>query len=51
LAEAHSEIRLPDSSLAAEADITLVQIPAEYVPDADLNALGWQVYPDESDSQ
>ncbi len=51
LVEAHSEIRLPDGSLAAEADITLVKIPSEYVPDADLNALGWRVYPDEPGPQ
>jgi len=47
MVEAHSEIRLPDGSLAAEADVTLIAIPPEYVPDADLNALGWKVYPDE----
>jgi acyl-CoA thioesterase FadM len=50
MAEAQSEIRLPDGSVAAEAAITLVQIPAEYIPDADLNALGWRVYPDDPDS-
>jgi len=47
MAEVSSEIRLPDGSVAAEATLTLVQIPAEYVPEADLNALGWRVYPDE----
>jgi uncharacterized protein (TIGR00369 family) len=46
LAMAHSEIRLPDGSVAAEAEITLAQIPKEYVPDASLETLGWRVYPD-----
>lgn len=46
LAMAHSEIRLPDGTVAAEAEITLAQIPKEYVPDTDLEALGWRVYPD-----
>jgi uncharacterized protein (TIGR00369 family) len=46
LAVAHSEIRLPDGTIAAEAEVTLAQIPREYVPDANLEALGWRVYPD-----
>jgi uncharacterized protein (TIGR00369 family) len=46
LAMAHSEIRLPDGTVAAEAEVTLAQIPKDYVPDADLEALGWRVYPD-----
>ena len=46
LVAAHSEIRLPDGTIAAEAEITLAQIPKEYVPDASLEALGWCVYPD-----
>jgi acyl-coenzyme A thioesterase PaaI-like protein len=45
--DAHGEIRLPDDSVAAEADITLVKTPAEAVSQDDLNALGWRVYPDE----
>ncbi len=47
LVQAHSEIRLPDGTVAAEADLMLVEIPPEYVPDADLETLGWKVYPDE----
>lgn len=46
LAVAHSEVRLPDGTVAAEAEITLAQIPQEYVPDASLEDLGWRVYPD-----
>jgi acyl-coenzyme A thioesterase PaaI-like protein len=49
IAEAHSEIRLPDGSIAAEADITLVVVTSDVIPDGDLNALGWRVYPDEPD--
>lgn len=47
LAQAHGEVRLPDGSIAAEADVTLVEIPPEYVPDTDYESLGWRVYPDE----
>lgn len=46
-AQTHSEIRLPDGSVAAEAEVMIVAIPPEYVPDADLDALGWRVYPDD----
>ena len=47
LVQAHAEIRLPDGAVAAEADLTLAELPPEYVPDADLEALGWKVYPAE----
>lgn len=47
LAEARSEIRLADGSLAAEAEITLVQLPADTVSSASLETLGWRVYPDD----
>jgi len=46
LAIAHSEIRLPDGTVAAEAEVTLAQIPEGYVPDSDFESLGWRVYPD-----
>lgn len=46
LAEAHSEIHLPDGTLAAEADITLAQIPPDLKPQETLSALGWRVYED-----
>jgi uncharacterized protein (TIGR00369 family) len=45
-AQAHCEVRLPDGMVAAEADTTLVAIPAEYSQrETDLAALGWKVYP------
>jgi uncharacterized protein (TIGR00369 family) len=47
LAETHAELRLPDGSVAAEAVVTLAQIPSNYSPGGDLDALGWQVYPDD----
>ncbi|HEC23219.1 MAG TPA: PaaI family thioesterase [Chloroflexi bacterium] len=46
-AQAHSEIRLPDGTLAAEAELTLIEIPRELIPDEDLETLGWRVYPDD----
>ena len=48
--QAHAEIRLPDGSVAAEADVTLVPMPDSVLPDADLEALGWRVYADGSDN-
>ena len=44
IVQAHGEIRLPSGEIAAEADLTLVEIPEEYVPETDLEALGWRVY-------
>ena len=49
VAEAHSEILLPDGSVAAEADVTMIMVPPDVIPDRDLAALGWRVYPDEHD--
>jgi uncharacterized protein (TIGR00369 family) len=47
LAQAHSEIRLPDGSVCAEAEITMVHIKTEQAANGtDLDELGWQVYPD-----
>jgi uncharacterized protein (TIGR00369 family) len=46
LATAHSEIRLPDGSVAAEAEVTLAQIPEGYVPNSSFDELGWRVYLD-----
>lgn len=43
---AHGEIRLPDGTLAAEAELTLARIPDELMPDADLDELGWRIYPE-----
>jgi len=50
LAEAHTEIRLPDGSVAAEAEATLAQMPADRAPRESLDALGWRVYPDDESS-
>jgi uncharacterized protein (TIGR00369 family) len=50
LATAHSEIRLIDGTVAAEAEAVLADLPD--APDAEevLAELGWKVYPD-SDSE
>ena len=45
VAEAVAEIRLPDGTVAAEADMMLVALPEAHRHD-DLEALGWKVYPD-----
>lgn len=45
-AKAHAELRLPDATLAAEADATLVDLPSEAVDAEELARLGWRVYPD-----
>jgi len=44
LVEAHGEIRLPDGAVVAEADVILMDIPAEYVGDVDYEEIGWKVY-------
>jgi acyl-coenzyme A thioesterase PaaI-like protein len=50
LAFSKAEIRLPDGTLAADAEATLVDIP-DMKPDAlDLEDLGWKVYPDSLES-
>ncbi len=36
----------PDGEILAEADALLVDVPQEYLQDADLEALGWRVYPE-----
>jgi acyl-coenzyme A thioesterase PaaI-like protein len=45
-ATAHGEIRLPDGSLAAEANVLLIKMPDEMLEGVDLEALGWQVFND-----
>lgn len=45
-ATATSAIFGPDGSLLAEADVLLVNIPEQAVQAADLQALGWKVYPE-----
>lgn len=49
LAIASSEIRLPDDSLAAEAEVTLAALPEEYLEDMDVEEAGWQVWPTPDD--
>jgi uncharacterized protein (TIGR00369 family) len=46
IAQAHSAIYLPGGEIAAEADLTLVALP-ESPSQADLDTLGWRVYPAE----
>ncbi len=36
----------PDGELMAEAEALLVNLPAEALGGADLNSLGWRIYPD-----
>jgi uncharacterized protein (TIGR00369 family) len=45
-AVAESKIELPDGTIGAEAEVTLVRIPEFQIDQTDLEALGWQVYPD-----
>jgi uncharacterized protein (TIGR00369 family) len=44
LALAHAELRLPDGTVTAEAELTLADLPGDTVRDGDLEALGWRVY-------
>ena len=37
----------PDGELLAEADAMLINVPDEMINNADLEALGWKIYPDE----
>jgi acyl-coenzyme A thioesterase PaaI-like protein len=43
LGRAVGEVRLPDGSIAAEAAMTLADVPAEIISYANLEALGWRV--------
>ena len=43
----HAEVRLPDGTVTAEADLTLVEMAESLGSAVDLAALGWQLYPDE----
>jgi uncharacterized protein (TIGR00369 family) len=45
-AVAESKIELPDGTIGAEAEVTLVRIPDLEMDQTELEALGWQVYPD-----
>jgi acyl-coenzyme A thioesterase PaaI-like protein len=44
LVTARAELRLPDGSVTAEAELTLADLPAGTLPAGDLEALGWKVY-------
>jgi acyl-coenzyme A thioesterase PaaI-like protein len=46
-AKARGELRLPDGSLAAEAEAVLIDLPGGPVDPETLQALGWRVYPDQ----
>lgn len=46
LATALAELRLADGTVTAEAELTLADLPGGFVPQTDLEALGWKVYPD-----
>src|SRR5688572_5018171 len=48
MAQSHSEIRLLDGSVCAEAEATLVAISLDQASGGfNMDELGWQVYPDE----
>ena len=46
IAVTRAEIWLPDGSLGAEAEVTLVDWPRELPTEEELEELGWKVYPD-----
>ena len=43
LGKAVGEIRLPDGTVAAEAEMTLADVPAALLASANLDALGWRI--------
>lgn len=43
LGKAVGEVRLPDGTIAAEAAMTLADVPAEVIAHTDLAALGWRL--------
>ena len=47
MAEGWAGIYHPDGTLLAEANALLFDLPQDAFGDADLEALGWKVYPDE----
>lgn len=49
LGKAVGEIMLPDGVVAAEATLTLADVPQEMLASADLEALGWHVDANEDD--
>lgn len=47
LATAQAELRLPDGTLAAEADGVLADIPQHVVEGSEVERLDWRIWPDE----
>jgi acyl-CoA thioesterase FadM len=45
LGKAVGEIVLPDGTVAAESSMTLADVPAEWLANGDLEALGWRLDP------
>lgn len=50
IGEAKAELYGPDGELLAEAEALLVPVPAGVLEQDKLAALGWKVYPDETES-
>jgi uncharacterized protein (TIGR00369 family) len=48
LGKAVGQIILPDGTVAAESEMTLADVPAELLAEANLEALGWYVDPENS---
>jgi len=49
IAVSRAEIRLPDGTIGAEAEATLVHLPEFEAQSDDFERLGWRVYPEELD--
>lgn len=46
IGKAHGQIMLPDGAVACEAELTLVDMPAEIASESRIEELGWHVNPD-----
>ena len=49
IGEARAKLYGPEGDLLAEAEGMMVNIPADVLPDGNMDALGWKVYPDEEE--
>lgn len=49
IGEARAKLYGPEGDLLAEAEAMMVEIPAEMLPDGNMETLGWKVYPDEEE--
>jgi hypothetical protein len=49
MATASGAIYDQDDALLAEADVLLIDVPADVLDSVDLETLGWRVYPEPSD--